>query len=467
MTNSEMQTDNSTLDTRHSEFRRKRVLIVGAVGMDYHVFNTVFRDNDQYEVVGFTMAAEQNLGTIAGGRPYPASLAGKLYPNGIPTFSEHDLGAKVRELKVDEVVFAYSDIKYQPLMNLAAEALAAGADWRLVAPRLTQLKSKRPVVAVCAVRTGCGKSQTSRRAYEVITGMGLKTVAVREPMPYGDLEKMVWQRFANYEDLDKAGSTIEEREEYEPYIENGMAIYAGVDYAEILKHAEEEADVIVFDGGNNEISFFKPDLLIVVTDPLRAGHGTAYHPGEVNLRMADVVVINKEDTATPEQIALVEATARAVNPDAVIVHAESPLEVAAPDAIKGKRVLVVEDGPTVTHGGMAFGAGRLAAERFGAAEIIDPKPYATGSLARELEHSSHLKDVLPAMGYSKDQLDELETAINKADCDAVVSGTPIDLSRLIKANKPIVRVKYSLKEKGTPDLEQIITDKLGKSGTAK
>ena len=446
---------------------RKRVLIVGAVGMDYHVFNTVFRDNEQYEVVGFTMAAEQNLGTIAGGRPYPASLAGNLYPDGIPTFFEHDLGAKVRELKVDEVVFAYSDVKYQYLMNLAAEALAAGADWRLIAPRFTQLKSKRPVVAVCAVRTGCGKSQTSRRVYEIVTGMGLKAVAVREPMPYGDLEKMVWQRFASYEDLDRSGATIEEREEYEPYIENGMIIYAGVDYTEILRHAEEESDVIVFDGGNNEIAFFRPDLLIVVTDPLRAGHGTAYHPGEVNLRMADVVVINKEDTATPEQIATVEATIKAVNPQATVVHADSPLEVADPDAIKGKRVLVVEDGPTVTHGGMAFGAGRLAAERFGAAEIVDPHPYATGTLARELKHSSHLKDVLPAMGYSKEQLAELETAINRADCDAVVSGTPIDLSRLVKANKPIVRVKYSLKEKGTPDLEQAIKEKLREPGAAK
>ncbi len=444
---------------------RKRVIIVGAVGMDYHLFNTVFRDDEQYEVVGFTMAKEQNLGTVAGGRPYPASLAGRLYPDGIPTFFEHELGAKVKELAVDEVVFAYSDVNYQHLMNLAAEALAAGADWRLVSPRFNQLEAQKPVIAVCAVRTGCGKSQTSRRAYEVVKGLGLKVVAVREPMPYGDLEKMVWQRFASYDDLDKAQSTIEEREEYEPYIENGMVIYAGVDYAEILRHAEEEADVVVFDGGNNEVSFFKPDLLVVVTDPLRAGHGTSYHPGEVNLRMADVVVINKEDSATPEQVALVEDTARRVNPGAIIVHAESPLEVADPDAIKGKRVLVVEDGPTVTHGGMAFGAGRIAAERFGAAEIIDPKPYASGSLARELEHSSHLDSVLPAMGYSARQLGELEDAINKADCDLVVSGTPIDLSRLVKVNKPIVRVKYSLREKGEPGLAELIAAKLKKLGT--
>lgn len=446
---------------------RKRVIIVGAVGMDYHVFNTVFRGNGEYEVVGFTMAAEQNLGTVAGGRAYPAVLAGELYPDGIPTFFEHELGAKVKELAADEVVFAYSDVNYQYLMNLAAEALAAGADWRLVSPRFTQLESKKPVIAICAVRTGCGKSQTSRYVYKAIEGAGLKTVAVREPMPYGDLEKMVWQRFATYEDLDRANSTIEEREEYEPYVENGMVIYAGVDYAEILKHAEAEADVVVFDGGNNEISFYKPDLLVVVTDPLRAGHGTSYHPGEVNLRMADVVVINKEDSATPEQIALVEETARAVNPDAVIVHADSPLEVADPDAIKGKRVLVVEDGPTLTHGGMAFGAGRLAAERFGAGEIVDPHPYATGSLKKELDHSSHIKDVLPAMGYSEQQLAEMEQAVNAADCDIVVSGTPIDLSRLIKANKPIVRVKYDLKVKGEPGLADLVAAKLRELGVLK
>lgn len=446
-------------NTTHSQ-KRKRVIIVGAVGMDYHVFNTCFRGREEFEVVGFTMAREQNLGTTGGLRPYPASLAGSLYPQGIPTFYEHELAGKVRELKADEVVFAYSDVNYQYLMNLASVALAAGADWRLVTPRRTQLKSGKPVVAVCAVRTGCGKSQTSRRAYEVVKALGLKVVAVREPMPYGDVEKMVWQRFATYEDLDKAGSTIEEREEYEPYVENGMVIYAGVDYAEILKHAEQEADVIIFDGGNNEVSFFRPDLLVVVTDPLRAGHGVQYHPGEVNLRMADVVVINKEDSATPEQVALVEETARSVNPKAVIVHADSPLEVPEGDSIKGKRVLVVEDGPTVTHGQMAFGAGRIAARRWGAAEIIDPKPFASGSLAAELERSTHLDRVLPAMGYSEQQLKELEDAINRADCDLVVSGTPIDLNRLVKANKPVVRVKYSLAEKGKPDLADIIAARL-------
>ncbi|MFO7676460.1 MAG: GTPase [bacterium] len=447
--------------------KRKRVIIVGAVGMDYHVFNTCFRDREDHEVVAFTMAAEQNLGTTGGLRPYPPSLAGRLYPKGIPTVYEHELGRKVAELGADEVVFAYSDVNYVSLMNLAAEALAAGADWRLIAPRFTQLRAGKPVIAVCAVRTGCGKSQTSRRVYEVVQGLGRKPVAVREPMPYGDLEKMVWQRFASYEDLDRAGATIEEREEYEPYVENGMVIYAGVDYAEILRRAEAEADVIVFDGGNNEVSFFRPDLLIVVTDPLRADHGTQYHPGEVNLRMADVVVINKEDSATKAQVAEVELNALHVNPGAVIVHADSPLEVADPAAIRGRRVLVVEDGPTVTHGGMAFGAGRIAAERFGAAAIIDPRPYATGSLRRELDHSTHLTDVLPAMGYSKEQLTELEQAINAADCHVVVSGTPIDLGRIIKANKPIIRVRYSLAEKSSPDLAALVERKLRELGALK
>ncbi|MFO7639152.1 MAG: GTPase [bacterium] len=453
-------------NTTHSK-ERKRVIIVGAVGMDYHLFNVCFRDREEYEVVAFTMAAEQNLGTTGGLRPYPASLAGRLYPRGIPTVFEHELAEKVRELAADEVVFAYSDIGYGQLMKLASTALAAGADWRLISPRFTQLVAKKPVIAVCAVRTGCGKSQTSRRAYEIIRELGLSVVAVREPMPYGDLEKMVWQRFASYEDLDAAGSTIEEREEYEPYIENGMVIYAGVDYAEILKRAEQEADVIIFDGGNNEVSFFRPDLLFVVTDPLRPGHGVQYHPGEVNYRMADVIIINKEDSATPEGIAMVEATAASVNPGAVIVHADSPLTVADPSAIKGKRVLVVEDGPTVTHGGMAFGAGRIAAERFGAAAIVDPRPFVTGSLKKELAKSAHLKDVLPAMGYSQQQLDELEQAINAADCDAVVSGTPIDLGRIIKVNKPVVRVNYSLKEKSRPDLAELIERKLKELGALK
>ncbi len=443
---------------------RKRVIIMGAAGMDYHLFNMVFRDREEYEVVGFTMAAEQNLGTVGTLRTYPPVLAGKLYPKGIPTYYEHQLPELIKELRVDMVVFAYSDVKYNFVMSRAAEALAAGAQFALFPPRLLQLKAKKPVIAVCAVRTGCGKSQTSRRVYEILKSLGLKPVAVREPMPYGDLEKQVWQRFASFEDLDRSGATIEEREEYEPYIEQGMVIYAGCDYAEILARAESEGDVIVWDGGNNEISFFAPDLLIVLTDPLRADHTANYHPGGVNLIMADVVVINKEDSAQPEVVARLKEFIKGANPRAVIVDADSPLSVDNPERIRGRRVLVIEDGPTVTHGEMPYGAGRIAAERFGAKEIVDPRPYARGSLAEELKRSRHLDRVLPAMGYSKEQLRELEEAVNRADCDVVVSGTPIDLSRLLKTNKEIVRVRYYLQEKSRPDLKEIITRRLQELG---
>ncbi len=446
---------------------RKRVIIVGAVGMDYHVFNTYFRDNAEYEVVAFTMAKEQNLGTTGGLRPYPVSLAGKLYPNGIPTRYEHELPSLIRELKAEEVVFAYSDVSHVYLMNLASQVLVAGANWRLISPRFLQIQSKKPVAAVCAVRTGCGKSQTSRRVYEILKSKGLKVVAIREPMPYGDLEKQVWQRFATYKDLDDAKATIEELEEYEPYIDHGMVIYAGCDYAEILKHAEAEADVIVWDGGNNEIAFYKPDLLAVIVDPLRPGHELRYHPGEVNLRSADAVVINKEDTAKPNDIEKVRANVKQANPNAVIIDADSPLTVADPAAVKGKRVLVVEDGPTVTHGGMGYGAGKLAAQQFGAKEMVNPRPFAVGSLAKTFEEFKHLQNVLPAMGYSKEQLKELEDTINKADCDLVLSGTPIDLTRIIKANKPIVRVSYRLQEKSKPDLDALLTAMLKRKGLLK
>ncbi len=426
--------------------------------MDYHLFNMVFRDNEKYEVVGFTMAAEQNLGTVGRLRTYPPLLAGKLYPDGIPTYYEKELPELIRSLKVDEVYFAYSDVNHNFVMHRASEVLVAGARFCLMPPRLLQIKASKPVFAVCAVRTGCGKSQTSRRVYEILQGEGLKVVAIREPMPYGELEKQVWQRFASYEDLDRANVTIEEREEYEPYIEQGMVIYAGCDYQEILRHAEAEADCIVWDGGNNEISFYVPDLLIVITDPLRTDHTLSYHPGEVNLMMADVVVINKEDSAKPEAIKRLKELIKETNPKAIIVDADSPLTVEKPELIKGKKVLVVEDGPTVTHGEMPYGAGRIAAERFGAGVIVDPKPYARGSLAQELVRSRHLDRVLPAMGYSAEQLKELEEAINRADCDIVISGTPIDLSRLIKTNKPVVRVRYRLKEKSQPDLKEIITE---------
>jgi len=443
---------------------RKRLIIAGAAGMDYHVFNTCFRDSAEYEVVGFTAAAEQNLGTTGGLRTYPASLAGGLYPKGIPTFLEHELPELIGKLKVEEVVFAYSDVSHVYLMNLASRVLAAGANWRLISPRFLQIQAHKPVAAVCAVRTGCGKSQTSRRVYEVIKNKGLNVVAIREPMPYGDLEKQVWQRFATYQDLDDAKATIEEREEYEPYIDHGMVIYAGCDYAEVLKHAEAEADVIVWDGGNNEVPFYRPDCLIVLVDPLRPGHELRYHPGEVNLRLADAVVINKEDTARASDIEKVRANVKQANPNAVIIDAESPLDVADPAAIKGKRVLVVEDGPTVTHGGMGYGAGRIAAQQFGAREIVDPRPFVSGSLARTMEEFKQLQKVLPAMGYSAEQLKELEDAINKADCDIVLSGTPIDLTRIIKANKRIVRVNYRLREKSKPDLEEVLTDMLKKKG---
>ncbi|NPV14319.1 GTPase [candidate division WOR-3 bacterium] len=440
--------------------KRTRVIIMGAAGMDYHVFNMFFRDREEFEVVGFTMAAEQNLGTVGKLRTYPPVLAGKLYPQGIPTYYERELPELIKKFEVDQVVFAYSDVKHEFVMHRASEALAAGAQFLLLPPRVLQIRATKPVIAVCAVRTGCGKSQTSRRVYEILKKMGLRVVAIREPMPYGELEKQVWQRFASYEDLDRAGVTIEEREEYEPYIEQGMVIYAGCDYQEILKHAEAEADVVVWDGGNNEISFYVPDLLIVLTDPLRADHTVIYHPGEVNLLMADVVVINKEDSAKPETIARLKEFIRTRNARAVIVDADSPLMVEDPDRIRHKRVLVIEDGPTVTHGEMPYGAGRIAAERLGAKEIIDPKPYARGSLAEELKRSTHLDRVLPAMGYSVEQLRELEEAVNRAPCDLVISGTPIDLSRLLKTNKPIVRVRYRLQEKSQPDLERLITERL-------
>ncbi|MGQ9708737.1 MAG: cyclic 2,3-diphosphoglycerate synthase [bacterium] len=441
-------------------YLRKRVLIMGAAGMDYHLFNMFFRDNEWYEVVGFTMAAEQNLGTVGKLRTYPPALAGKLYPNGIPTYYEHELPDLIRSLKVDEVYFAYSDVKYEFVMHRASQVLVSGASFNLLPPRVLQIKATKPVIAVCAVRTGCGKSQTSRRVYEILQKRGLRVVAIREPMPYGDLEKQIWQRFARYEDLDRAGVTIEEREEYEPYIEQGMVIYAGCDYQEILKRAEAEAEVIVWDGGNNEIPFYVPDLLIVLTDPLRADHTGAYHPGEVNLMMADVVIINKEDSAKPEAVSRLKEEIKRKNPAAIIIDADSPLSVEKPERIKGKTVLVIEDGPTVTHGEMPYGAGRIAAERFGAKAIIDPRPYARGTLAQELQRSRHLNLVLPAMGYSVEQLKELEEAINRAECDLVVSGTPIDLGRLLKTNKPVIRVRYSLLEKSKPDLADIIAERL-------
>jgi predicted GTPase len=421
---------------------RKKVVIIGAAGMDYHVFNTYFRGNNEYDVVAFTIAAEQNLGTTGQAlRTYPAELAGELYPEGIPTFMESELEKVIQEKNADEVVFAYSDVSHVYLMNLASRALSAGANFRLIAPKNVMLKSKKPVIAVCAVRTGCGKSQTSRWVGEQLKKQRLKVVMVREPMPYGNLVEQKAIRYASIDDLKKYGATIEEMEEYEPHIDKGFVVYAGVDYAEILKQAEAEADVIIFDGGNNEISFYVPDLLIVVTDPLRAGHGTSYHPGEVNLRMADAVVINKENSADPSDIQKVVDTTRKANPDAGIYHADSTLTVHGD--IKGKRVLVIEDGPTTTHGGMPFGAGFVAAKQAGC-EIIDPRPFLKGSLEHVFKEFPHLEKIIPAMGYTEQQLRDLEDTVNAADCELVVSGTPIDISRIIHVNKPVVRVSYEL-----------------------
>lgn len=434
---------------------KKKVVIIGAAGMDYHVFNTYFRGNDAYEVVAFTMAAEQNLGTTDSAlRTYPPEIAGSLYPEGIPTFFESELEQLIKEKNIDEAVFAYSDVSHEYVLSLASKVLAAGADFKLISPKNTMLKSNKPVIAVCAVRTGCGKSQTSRWVGEQLKSHGLKVVMVREPMPYGDLNKQKCVRYADISDFKKYDATIEEMEEYEPHIENGFVVYAGVDYAEILEQAEKEADVIVFDGGNNEIPFFVPDMHIVLVDPLRPGHGTKYHPGEVNLRMADLVLINKENSADASGIQKVMDIARKTNPDASVVHADS--EIIVKGDIKRKKVLVIEDGPTTTHGGMGYGAGFVAAEK-NECLIVDPAPFLRGSLRKVFDEFPHLEKVVPAMGYSDEQLKDLEDTVNAADCDLVVSGTPIDVSRLIKTDKQIVRVAYDLKPKEGV-MEKILDD---------
>jgi predicted GTPase len=424
---------------------KKNVLILGAAGMDFHVFNTYFRDNDEYQVVGFTMAAEQNLGTVEGGqRKYPPELAGKLYPEGIPIFPEQDLEKLIKELDVEETVLAYSDVSHEYVMNLASKALAGGANFKLISPEYVMIKSNKPIIAVCAVRTGCGKSQTSRWIAGALKDKGLKVVAIREPMPYGDLVEQTCMRFETLEDLEKHECTVEEMEEYEPYVTNGFVIYSGVDYGKILEEAEKEADVIIWDGGNNEISFYVPDVLIVLSDPLRPDHGVKYHPGEVNLRMADVALINKENNASQEKIEQVTQVIKKANPRAKIVHADSTRKVEGD--IKGKKVVVIEDGPTTTHGGMGYGAGFVAAQENGC-DIVDPRPHAVGGLKKTFQEFPHLEKVVPAMGYSKKQLQDLQETVNAVDCDLIVSGTPIDVSRIIKTNKPIVRVKYDLAPK--------------------
>ncbi|MCU0861754.1 MAG: cyclic 2,3-diphosphoglycerate synthase [Methanomassiliicoccales archaeon] len=437
--------------------RRCRVIIMGAAGRDFHNFNTFFRDNDRYEVVAFTATQIPNLED----RRYPADLAGLHYPNGIPIHPEEELVDLIREHGVEQVIFAYSDISHIDLMHKASLVLASGADFRLMGNSRIVLRSIVPVISVCAVRTGSGKSQTTRRICRILRAKGLRVVAVRHPMPYGDLAKQAIQRFATYEDMDNYDCTIEEREEYEPLIDNGIVVYAGVDYEHILREAEKEADVIIWDGGNNDMSFYASDLYIVVADPHRPGHELLYHPGEANVRRADLVIINKVQTADRQDILRVKENVAKLNPKARIMEAASPISVDDPSLIKGKRVLVVEDGPTLTHGEMTYGAGTIAAEDYGAAELVDPRPYAVGSIAETFAKYRHVKNLLPAMGYGQEQVAELEETINRADCDTVVSGTPVDLRRVISVNKPIVRVRYELAEIGHPDLAEVIEQRLG------
>ncbi len=434
-----------------------RTLIMGAAGRDFHNFNVFFRDNKDYEVVAFTATQIPDIED----RNYPAALAGKMYPQGIPIYAEIDLLRLIKDLKVDQVIFAYSDVPHEFVMHKASMVLAAGPDFRLMGEKSTQIKSTKPVVSVCAVRTGSGKSQTSRRVSLILRAMGFKVAAIRHPMPYGDLVKQEVQRYATYADLDKNRCTIEEREEYEPHIDNGVIVYAGVDYEKILRQAEKEVDIVLWDGGNNDFSFYVSDLKIVVADPHRPGHESTYHPGEVNSRDADVIVINKVDTADPQAVIKVRENLRLLNPKAIMIEAASPLFVDDPASIQGKRVLVIEDGPTLTHGEMAYGAGYVAARRYGAKEIVDPRPFAVKSIAATYQKYPKTGPILPAMGYGDAQVKDLETTINKAEVDLVIIGTPIDLTRILKINKPSQRVRYELQEIGRPTLEDILKAKFG------
>ncbi len=430
--------------------QRERILILGAAGRDFHNFNVFFRNNEAYEVVGFTATQIPKIE----GRRYPAALSGKLYPEGLPIFPEHDMEKVIKEQKVDRVVFAYSDTSHETVMHLASRVIAAGADYTLMGTKRTMVTSSKPVVAVCAVRTGCGKSQTSRYITKLLQKAGKKVVAVRHPMPYGDLAKQAVQRFATYEDLAKHECTIEEREEYEAHLKNGTIVYAGVDYEAILRQAEKEADVVLWDGGNNDVPFFKPDLWIAVADPLRAGHEMTFHPGEANFRAADVIVVNKANTAKAEDIAKVIANAKEVNPRATVIKGSSEVICEKPELIKGKKVLVVEDGPTITHGGMPYGAGKVAADKYGAAQLIDGRPFATGSIKETYAKYPHIGTLLPAMGYYAEQIKELEDTINKSNADVVLIGTPFDLARLIKIDKPTCFVSYELVDMGSPTLAE-------------
>lgn len=433
----------------------KNILIIGAAGRDFHNFNTYYRNNEDYHVVAFTAAQIPDIDD----RKYPAELAGELYPEGIPIYSQDQLPHLIEELSIDECVFAYSDISYDYVMSISAIVNTAGADFTLLGPKNTSLKSKKPVISICSVRTGAGKSQTSRKVIELLMEMGLKVVAVRHPMPYGDLVAQKVQRFATVEDLKLHDCTIEEMEEYEPHVERGNIIYSGVDYEAILRAAEEDpdgCDVILWDGGNNDFSFFEADLAVTVVDPHRPGHELSYYPGEVSLRMADVAIINKIDSADPASVKIVEDNIRQVNPDATIIKAESKITLDNPELVKNKKVLIVEDGPTLTHGEMKLGAGTVAAQRIGVKEIVDPRPYTVGKLKDTFATYPGIGKLLPAMGYGKQQLKDLEETINNTECDAVIIGTPIDLTRIININKPYTRVHYELDEIDQPNLEDIL-----------
>jgi predicted GTPase len=436
----------------------EKVIIMGAAGRDFHNFNVYFKDNPRYNVVAFTAAQIPDIA----GRLYPPELAGESYPEGIPIFPEDELAELIRNHKVDLVAFSYSDVPHVDVMHKASLAMAKGADFILIGAPYTMLKSKKTIVAVCAVRTGCGKSQTTRKVCEIIKGMGKKVVVVRHPMPYGDLRQQIVQRYSAYEDFEKHQCTIEEREEYEPLVEQDIVVYAGIDYGKILNEAEKEADVIIWDGGNNDTPFYKPDLHIVLFDPHRAGHELLYFPGETNMMMADIAIINKVDSAPMQKVWQVKNNIETYANKAKIVLAESSVVVSEPGMIKGKRVLVVEDGPTLTHGEMPIGAGFIASEMFKAAEIVDPRPFAKGSLKETFTKYPHIEAVIPAMGYTPDQIEDLEQTINHSDCDLVVFATPIHLPLVLDIKKPTLRVRYEYKDHGSPTLEELIVEHLGK-----
>ncbi|NSW85397.1 MAG: GTPase [Syntrophobacteraceae bacterium] len=438
----------------------EKVIIVGAAGRDFHNFNVYFKDNPRYHVVAFTAAQIPNIE----GRLYPAGLAGGLYPRGIPIYAEEDMAKLIREHRIDLVAFSYSDVSHVEVMHKASVAMAEGADFILVGATYTMLRSVKPVIAVCAVRTGCGKSQTTRKLCSILRDLGRNVVVVRHPMPYGDLVNQVAQRFSSHDDCLVSHCTIEEREEYEPLIDMGIVVYAGIDYGRILKQAEEEADIIVWDGGNNDTPFFHPDLHIVLFDPHRAGHETLYYPGETNMIMADIAVINKVDTAKAEDVETVKSNIARYAPKAKVILANSPVMLDDPEMVRGSRVLLVEDGPTLTHGGMPFGAATIAARRFEAREIADPKPYAAGSIKEAFDRYPHLGRQLPALGYSDEQVRDLEATINAVDCDLVLFATPINLTRLLSINKPALRVRYEYEDHGPPLLEDVVVARMKKLG---